>query len=149
VNLPKRQRGFVGYLDARLIDEKKDLHRLLAPLGFYSEILGCEIVAPAGFVTDYASVPRLVGMYLLFGGKGKRAAVIHDWLYSGGLVDGRTLTRQEADAVFREALEASGYSAFTVSCMYSGVRVGGGRRFTAPNVPQASHVEALMAMEAP
>jgi hypothetical protein len=147
-----RRAEFCSDLDARLVDEHAGTDRLLAPLIYYSALLGCNVVAPAGFVTDYASVPRLVGMYLLFGGKGKRAAVIHDLLYSGYLVRGRALTREEAEAVFREALEATGYSAFTVSCMYTGVRIGGAGRFNAPNLPQDRHVAIAMtagALEAP
>lgn len=127
--------------DTRLEDEFADTHRLLAPFGFYSVRLGREIWVPADFLTDYASVPRLVGAYLLFGGKGKRAALIHDWMYSGGVVG---ITRDLADEVFAEALAVSGYSSFTISCMYRGVRIGGAKRFAAPNVPQEAHVEAQM-----
>jgi hypothetical protein len=96
---------------------------------------------PQDFLTDYASVPRLVGMYLLFGNKGKRAALIHDWLYSGGVAG---ITRQMADDVFKEALGVSGYSAFTIEAMYLGVRVGGAKRFAAPNLAQEPHVEGVM-----
>lgn len=146
-----RAAGFTSELDTRLLDEFDNTHRLLAALSFYSALLGTLIVAPAGFITDFASVPRIVLAYLLFGGKGRRAAVIHDWLYSGALVlvrgELRALTREECDAVFKEALQATGYSAFTVWSMHQGVRIGGAARFDAPNVPQRAHVAAQM--EAP
>ena len=135
--------------DTRLEDEHADTHRLLAPFGYYSVRLGREIWVPADFITNYASVPRLVGAYLLFGGKGKRASLLHDWLYSGGVVG---VSRELADEVFREVLAISGYSDFTVWAMYRGVRIGGESHFTEPNVPQDAHVEAQMgaaAMEAP
>jgi hypothetical protein len=84
----------------------------------------------------------------MFGGKGKRAAVVHDGLYSGiKLPCGRTVTRVEADLVFREALAACGYSKFTQYVMYGAVRVGGERRYTQPNLLQEPHVSAQM--EAP
>jgi hypothetical protein len=139
-----RPPAFIGDLDTRLIDEFDEQHRLLAPFGFYSQILGAEIIVPAGFVTDFASVPRIVGAYLLFGGKGKRAAVIHDWLYTLGKLDPITWAREKCDAIFREALIASGYSAVTVGAMYAGVRVGGGAYFDAPNLDQPAHVAAVM-----
>jgi hypothetical protein len=143
-----RAAGFESELDTRLVDEFDNTHKLLAPFAYYSVLLGTLIVAPVGFVTDFASVPRIVLAYLMFGGKGKRAAVIHDLLYSkfmvwvnGGL---RALTREECDAVFKEALQATGYSNFTVWCMYQGVRFGGAARFNRPNVPQEPQVAATM-----
>jgi hypothetical protein len=143
-----RVAGFTTDLDTRLVDEFADTHMLLAALCFYSALLGALIVAPTGFITDFASVPRIVLAYLLFGGKGKRAAVIHDWLYSGALVwvrgELRALTREECDAVFREALQATGYNKFTVWAMFTGVRIGGAARFNAPNVPQEPHVQAAI-----
>lgn len=130
--------------ERRMVDELAGTDRLIAPLVYYSKLLGCEIVVPAGFVTDYASVPRLPLVYLVVGGKGQRAAVVHDWLYSGGLVNGRALTRKEADQVFAEALAASGYGATVKSLMYAGVRLGGAPHFTKPNLPQEPSVERLM-----
>lgn len=142
---------FLTPLRTELVDEIDDLHELLAPLRYYSALLLCQIIAPTGFLTDFASVPRIVCAYLMFGGKGKRAAVIHDLLYSGQklLVNGevRALTREECDAVFKEALLASGYSHFTAWSMYAGVRLGGASHFKGPNVPQAPAVAAQM--EAP
>lgn len=134
---------FLTPLRCELIDEIDDVHELLAPLVYASDLLKRDVVVPAGFRTDFASVPRMVGAYLMFGGKGKRAAVVHDFLYSGGL----DVTREQADAVFKEALIATGYSSFTVGAMYLGVRIGGESRFSAPNVQQEDAVAAQM--EAP
>lgn len=134
---------FTTALRTELVDEFAGLDVLLAPLVYWSDVLGRKVRVPKGFKTDYASVPRIVGAYLMFGGKGKRASVVHDFLYSGGLA----VTRETADSVFREALIATGYSAFTVEAMYAGVRIGGASHFTKPSVPQELHVEAQM--EAP
>ena len=79
-----------------------DAH-LLTPLIYYSEILGREVHVPAGFETDFASVPRLPGAYLLFGGVARKAAVVHDYLYRRSGV-----SRREADMVFYEAMKATG-----------------------------------------
>lgn len=127
-----------------LVHLSDKLKRLGYPLEFDSEILGRVIIAPAGFETDLASVPRLPFAYLLFGGVGDPAAVMHDWAYSGRA----GLTREQADALFREALAAldeqslAGKSGavkaipgawFSVrrGAMWLGVRLFGGSHYTA------------------
>jgi hypothetical protein len=111
---------FITDLDTRLVDEEADRHRLLAPLAYYSDLLLDLVYVPEGTETDFASVPRLPLAYLMVGGRGKRAAVLHDHLYSTGMVP-----RDVADEVFAEALKSCGYNAFVVSLMYAGVRMGG------------------------
>lgn len=130
---------FLSDLHVRLVDDEREIWALEAPLVYESERLGV-VVVPEEFHTDFASVPRLPLAYLVVGGKGKRAAVIHDWLYSGGM----RVDRKTADQVFAEALEASGYGAVVRGLMYAGVRIGGGFAFDAPNVPQPQHVTDLM-----
>lgn len=130
---------FIGELDTRLVDEKQNHHKLLTPFAFRSDLIDATIVAPMGFVTDFASVPRVIGMWLLYGGKGQRAAVIHDWLYSTQMHD-----REVADAVFKEALQVSDYAQWEVGGMYAGVRVGGWVAWNKKNIPQDRHVEDLM-----
>ena len=39
------------------------------------------ITVPTGFFTDFASVPRMPFVFLLFGDVAHEAAVIHDYLY--------------------------------------------------------------------
>lgn len=134
---------FLTDLETRLVDEFANVHQLLAPLIYDSDLLGSIVTVPRDFRTDFASVPRLPFAYALLGDKGKKAAVVHDYLYSGGL----NVAREVADGVFAEALRASGYSGLTVSLMYAGVRFGGASHFTAPNLPQEPHVAARM--EAP
>jgi hypothetical protein len=66
-------------------------------------------------------VPRLPGVFLLFGGHARRSAVLHDWLYCQPGVP-----RKFADAVFRAAMRAEGESWFTRTLMFTGVRLFGG-----------------------
>ncbi len=132
---------FLSDLDVRLIDEFADIHQLLAPLVYQSDLLGATVVVPAGFQTDFASVPRLPLAYMVVGGKGRRAAVVHDWCYSN---PGR-YSRKVADDLFAEALRTSGYSRLVTGLMWSGVRIGGGSHYRAENLPQPAHVSDLMA----
>lgn len=133
---------FRSKLQAEEVDELKGVDKLIIPLRYYSEFLECEIEAPAGFHTDYASVPRLPFAYMVVGGKGRKGAVLHDLLYSGFIIPalGRALTRKECDTVFAEALRASGYNEAVVMLMYAGVRAGGSFSFNRKNVPQQAHV---------
>jgi len=94
--------------------------KLTDRLVYYSALLDATVCAPAGFVTDFASVPRLPVAYWLFGGKADSPAGIHDLLYRWPFV-----SRKEADKVFLEAMEVKGKSLFTRWPMYAGVRVGG------------------------
>lgn len=90
---------------------------------------------PAGFVTDFASIPRAFWNILPpTGGYGK-AAVVHDWLYQrrrvscedpGHIVTAvRYVDRGEADSILNEAMNVLGVGRFTRWIIYSGVRVGG------------------------
>lgn len=94
---------------------------------FISDAAG-EIVVPEGFRTDLASVPRLPFIHLWTGGRANMPAVLHDYLYSGGMPD---ITRAQADRAFLESMAAVDEPkwAITRRAMWLGVRVGGWRYF--------------------
>ena len=79
------------------------------------------ICVPAGFVTDFASIPRVLWALLPPTGEYGKAAVIHDYRYR---TPGKA-TRSQADSVLLEAMKAAGVGRFTRATIYSGVRVGG------------------------
>lgn len=93
---------------------------VLQPLIYDSDVACKVFIVPEGFVTDFASVPRLPLAFLLTGDSAHAAATLHDFLYSRGVVD-----RQTADAVFKEAAIASGESGWKATLMHLGVRMGG------------------------
>lgn len=134
---------FLSALRVELVDEQAGIWKLDAPLVYESDLLGRTITVPAGFATDFASVPRIPVVYLAAGGKGERAAVAHDWAYSAQFCD-----RQTADRLLREALRATGYSAALAGLFYAAVRAFGASHWTAPNVPQPDHVQAAMSAAA-
>lgn len=105
---------------------------LVEPLVYFSALLGLLVTVPAGFVTDYASVPRAPLTYWLFGGVGDEAAVVHDFMYEKGIVP-----RDVADEVYAEALEACGVSAWRRGPMWAAVRLFGGSRYTPPSAKAA------------
>jgi hypothetical protein len=112
---------FSTELDARLKDDDR-VWVIDSILVYESDILGFVIV-PAGFETDFASVPRVPIAYTLFGGRAHREAVIHDFLYR--IDSSPCVEKNVADDVFLEAMECRGKSWFVRKMMYWGVRLGG------------------------
>jgi len=86
--------------------------------------VGCAVVVPAGFDTDFASIPRPLQGVLDAVNDVAPAAVIHDFLYSSMI-----LSRAAADAVFFEALRRNGVSWIRARALWAGVRVGGWSRW--------------------
>ena len=124
------------------------LWELTAPLAYESDLLGATVTVPAGYVTDFASVPRLPLAYLLAGDSAHEAAVIHDWLYTVHAVDGKPVTRRQADAVFGEAIDVSDPNA-PGGLMWLAVRLGGGGSWGADGPIQTPAVARAIEVEAP
>lgn len=96
---------------------------------YYSDVTGRVIKVPAGFVTDFASVPRVPLAYLLAGDTAKWAAVIHDYLYQAKPGNPDHVAKDVADSVFLEAMEASGQPKWRRTAMYWAVRLFGGEPY--------------------
>ena len=125
--------GFLSPLKLEYLDGRS--WRVTEPFAYHlGDPDGPESVQiPVGFVTDFASVPRLLwSIFPPTGGYGK-AAVIHDWLYQRRIVtcaisDGivpRLVDRGEADAILNEAMGVLGVGRLTRWMIRCGVRVGG------------------------
>lgn len=86
---------------------------------------------PTGFVTDFASMPLGI-VFKSPGGKWDKPAVVHDVLYKRGYADGscqvrRSVTRRDADDIFKEAMAVAGVNWLARQIIYAGVRLGGFR----------------------
>jgi len=116
---------FTGPLQVELLEDStnggRGTWKLLVPFGYESDIAGELIIVHAGYVTDFASIPRLPLIYLLLGEKGDYASTVHDWLYSINYRGDREL----CDKILHEALITQGVSEFDADIIYAGVRVGG------------------------
>lgn len=123
-------------LETRELAEKT--FELAKPL--YSNIMisgeWYECVIPEGFVTDFASVPRIPFAYMLFGGKYNRTGTLHDGLYCdwrhikivhSALRHEVKITKELADNILYQSLIDEGASYFTACMMYQGVNVFGGQ----------------------
>ena len=100
---------------------------LKEPLVYQSEHLNCRVTVPAGFHTDLASVPRLPLIWLLWGYRSHREAVVHDYLYRTNAHPG--VTYYAANRVFFEAMAARGKKWTVKYPMYFGVVLGGWTAF--------------------
>ncbi len=104
-----------------------------------------EWTVPAGFRTDLTSVPRPFRWLIDVGGDHAPAAVLHDYLtrsrkmvyrdvYPSPVIRGLcpSLSRSDADGVFRRVLHELGVSAPRRWLMWAGVRVGCGMQDATP-----------------
>jgi hypothetical protein len=78
------------------------------------------IRVPRGFVTDFASVPRIFWSLIPPWGRYGKAAVIHDYLYKENIG-----SRKSADDIFLEAMEVLKVSVLKRIIMYWAVRIFG------------------------
>lgn len=80
------------------------------------------IVVPAGFVTDFASVPQIFwSLGLGPTGRYTKAAIVHDYLYWT-----QSCTREQSDQLFLLAMKESGVNDAQLFAVFGGVRVGAG-----------------------
>ena len=113
---------FITDLVIELLDEDK-IWVLHEPLSYWSELLKCQITVPTGFQTDLASVPRVPILYVKWGNRAHREAVIHDYLYRIDSIP--VVTFDQANNVFKEAMIARGKPDDIVFGMFKGVCLGG------------------------
>ena len=77
---------------------------------------------PAGYRTDFASVPRFFHRIVSPVGRHGKAAIVHDWLCDESP---KTTDYWQAAEIFDEAMEALGVSRIRRKIMVAAVLVGG------------------------
>lgn len=113
-------------LDVRYIDG--DNWKILAPFAFNSPSHDFpSVVIPAGFVTDFASIPRALWRWMPpVDRRIGKMAVIHDWYYRS---PGCPVTRKDADNALRAGMHVLGATHWECEAVWAGVRIGGGHSF--------------------
>lgn len=95
--------------------------RLVEPFEFWITDEPEDVISvPAGYVTDLASVPRILWAIFPPHGRYAKAAIIHDWMYDNGL-----RTKREADRIFLDAMKVLKVPAWRRSLMYYAVSLFG------------------------
>lgn len=131
--------SFTDPLEVRQLQGSGDLWATLRDLRYWT---GCQddvdlplearcttrYTVPAGFETDFASIPRLFWTFVGHpAGQYAQAAVLHDWLYRT-----KAAPRAEADRIFREAMGVLEVPAWQRWAMWAAVRVGGSGAYGRP-----------------
>ena len=135
----------------KLLDTEKDAKRFVvfAPFVYFIDKPDgdVKVKVPAGFKTDFASVPRLLWSVLPPVGLYSKAAVVHDYLCEHGVVwmsyaedlpplwwesanstcwrgwRQRQITRREADRIFRDSMKVLGVGWLRRNIMFAGARL--------------------------
>lgn len=79
------------------------------------------IIIPEGFVTDFASIPRIFWTIFPRHGEYTTAAIVHDFLYWD-----QKCTREQADNLFDLVMRDAEVSMASRYAIYGAVRLGGG-----------------------
>ena len=113
--------GFTTELHVVPVRGSEPLWRLDASLCYKAGNSNQQVICvESGFITDFASIPRIFWRIFLPSGTHREAAVVHDWLYFCG-----DRSRAVCDAIFLEAMEALGVPRWKRNAMFLAVRIGG------------------------
>lgn len=108
-----------------LLKEGRQAYELVESLSVRLEVNGAGggvlIHVPAGYVTDFASVPRMFWRVFPPTGRYNRAAIVHDYLYTNATACSRFF----ADGLFRELMLHLGVPMWRRVLMFYAVRLGG------------------------
>lgn len=106
----------------------KNRWKIARAFRFYLDDLQHEYIdIPVGFVTDFASVPRIFwGLFPPATGEYVQAAVVHDYLIDHGTINVgshnlRMVDYKEANEIFNTAMKVLGTPDFQRKCMYGAV----------------------------
>jgi hypothetical protein len=112
----------VSILDRTLEEDGRTTAALMESFGYRDAVERIDILVPARFRTDFASIPAWARAVFPTFGRHAKAAVLHDWLYAIGQPGRKAV----ADRVFRRAMGELGVPAWRIFVMYWAVRLGGG-----------------------
>lgn len=86
-----------------------------------------EIEVPEGFITDFATIPRI--LYSIFPpiGRYNKAAMMHDYLYDSSCV--LKISRKNSDLFFLQAMEILGVAKWIRYSLFLAVRLFGRKHF--------------------
>lgn len=107
---------FTTTLYVREVDER--YWKLTRPLEYQGNTDTFHV--PAGFETDFASVPRAFWNAFPPYGKYTKAAVLHDYFYAT-----QPISRKDADGIFRRTMKELGVGWLRRRTMYRMVRMFG------------------------
>ena len=87
---------------------------------------GWLLTVPKGSATDFASIPSIIKGLIPTSWKYSKASVLHDYLYRSG-----NKSKAISDAIFLEAMLASGLNKFGAYAMFFAVSIFGSKAYKA------------------
>lgn len=112
---------FLTPLCVDLSEDSDCIWILNKPLVYNSDLVG-QVVVPAGFNSDLASVPRVPFVYSMWGGRSHHEAVVHDLLFR---IDAKPeVSWMNANRVFLEAMKVRNKPFHIRYPMFWGVCIG-------------------------
>lgn len=108
------------------------------------KVFGTEdmVVVPAGFVTDFASIPKKLQSFASINGPWTVAGIIHDYLYWEQGPTG--CTRDEADGIFRLVMLENKATAFEANAMHWALEMAGGAAFNSNATDRANGLPRVL-----
>jgi hypothetical protein len=119
------------------MDPAVQLYELRDDFAYRSDKLGLTIIVPAGLITNFASIPRVVQNILPNNHPFiEMPSVPHDFVYGlkGQLPDGTVLTREQADDMIREGMEVQGAPGWIRHSVYWTLRLFGQKAWDAARI---------------
>ena len=95
-----------SFRDGFLIIEGNGIFQLVEPFTYRDPVLG-EIIVPAGFKSDFCSIPFFARAFFPVSGKAAPAGVLHDYAMGE-----QTGLRRQASRIFLRALKDGGIPAW-------------------------------------
>lgn len=107
--------AFTGTITVEVVDDR--MWELVDPVIYHGRDDAWTV--PAGFRTDFATVPKILQWLTPRTGRYSPAAVVHDFL-----CDTKPVSRKDADGIFRRILHELGVPVLLRWLMWAGVRFG-------------------------
>jgi len=108
-------------------------HQTLVPLEY--GINNATVTIPAGFITNFGSVPKWARWLIDVGDESLMGFILHDWLYSNHYARSSELrfilqlSQRQCDDILLQMCALNGQDGIERYLTYLGVRIGGRREF--------------------
>lgn len=106
VEAPSKPSQFLSACVVEVID-RPGYFRLTQDLIYYSARLKRQIIVPAGYETNFASIPWFMQSIIQVNGKHRKPAVVHDYLCDHGDDPEVNVPQREADFILLEGMKVT------------------------------------------
>ena len=128
--MKKRRNDKRSFFTPLIVEDMGNKFKLFLPFTYYWKRYGITIQVPKGFISDFASIPAPLRLFIPKLGLYNKAAVLHDWVYQNHVypvAEGYVCeyTRADADLLFLDAMTDLKVKKWKRYAMYKFVRLFG------------------------